>query len=441
MNGSFSAIVVWAAVLGCVVPITEGCARHTGDATESAGTLELSLVATSANGTTYRLREATFNVSGTQSASLSTEDDPDATTLGVDLRAGDYLVRLASGWRLERAAPGGEFSPINATLISTNPVAFTVHRDQTTNVRFTFAAGEDVVEFGTGAVAIDIAVVDEQTGGGGNGSGGGGGAGNVDGLVLWNTLGSMDELTHSRVGPNGARISYPDDSNAWSAGFGEGLYGGGLTRSEVGYTNTPNEFFHFGDDAVAHSGINIRRGCVEFWWKAVDFGDWVGGYFFHASASSSERADEGGPSGYPCIILGWNSWDYGEGNLRTMSAGVYYGGGDTLVELTNRFSATFEPNRWYHLAVSWDVDGIPGDPQGHRVAIYRDGEKWSAVVVEDTWTMPAGDAPYVRSFWMPGTRPSEYGSGGAFYANLWGTYDNLKAWNYAKTDFSDRFVE
>jgi hypothetical protein len=258
-------------------------------------------------------------------------------------------------------------------------------------------------------------------------------------LILWNKLGSTDELEHSIIGPNGSRISYLDNSNATSAVFGAGKFGGGLVRTRVEYISTPNEFFHFGNDSINNSGISIERGCIEFWWKAVDFGDWVHGYWFVGRKSSSDRTDASENIICPQMCAGWNSWDYGEGNQRTIFADIGYGEANhASCELADKFSGYFEPNQWYHLAVVWDVNGIQGDPDSNCIAIYRDGVKLT-IITRKNYNLT--DDRYIHCLWMPGTFPTNYAGGGAAYYSLWGTYDNIKVWNYAKTDFSDRFTE
>lgn len=116
-------------------------------AQQEAGSLQLPLVSTSPDGKVYRLMGATFNITGTQTVTVT---DTAADTVAVTLQAGTYSIELASGWRLERAdAPG---TAVTATLLSPNPLPFFVKKDETTQVRFLFKLPGD----GTADVGIHV---------------------------------------------------------------------------------------------------------------------------------------------------------------------------------------------------------------------------------------------------------------------------------------------
>ncbi|AKF05669.1 hypothetical protein [Sandaracinus amylolyticus] len=125
--------------------------------------LALHLTATDAEGATYRLRDATFAIAGPETTSASTETDPDAATISLELAAGTYAVTLADGWRLERVV-AGEATDVTATLVSPNPVSATVVAAASTQVRFRFAVRGDVVETGPGQLDIGIEVERETAG-------------------------------------------------------------------------------------------------------------------------------------------------------------------------------------------------------------------------------------------------------------------------------------
>ncbi|UJR81725.1 hypothetical protein [Sandaracinus amylolyticus] len=125
--------------------------------------LSLHLTATDAEGATYRLRDATFAIAGPETTSASTETDPDAATISLELAAGAYTVTLADGWRLERVG-GGEATDVAATLVSPNPVSATVAAAATTQVRFRFVVSGDVVETGPGQLDIGIEVERDTAG-------------------------------------------------------------------------------------------------------------------------------------------------------------------------------------------------------------------------------------------------------------------------------------
>ncbi|MFE8605627.1 hypothetical protein [Archangium violaceum] len=114
---------------------------------QDAGTLQLPLTSTAPGGTVYRLVGATFNITGTQTVTVS---DTAADTVQVPLQAGPYTIALASGWHMERAdAPG---TAVPATLLSPNPLTFTVKKDVATQVRFMFKLPGD----GTADVGIHV---------------------------------------------------------------------------------------------------------------------------------------------------------------------------------------------------------------------------------------------------------------------------------------------
>jgi hypothetical protein len=141
---------------------TASCASHVE---EHSGKVELALSGVSASGKTYRLRNGTIRITGTSTASVSTEDNVDAPSINLELKAGGYLARLVDGWFLERGKLDPmtgtlTFENVKAVLTSVNPAPFTVEDQRTTNLRFRFNAGDDVVQLGNGKVDIGIDVND-----------------------------------------------------------------------------------------------------------------------------------------------------------------------------------------------------------------------------------------------------------------------------------------
>ncbi len=154
-----SVLVVSLAALGAAGAI--GCEVASDSAADSAhGRVNLALVAQSPSGASYRLTSASFAVTGPESATLTTEADPDATVLTTDLAAGAYSIQLAPGWVLERIS-NGTVTAVEAQLTSPNPVAFEIQSQQHTSVAFRFQVGDDVVEFGDGTLDVSI-IVDEE---------------------------------------------------------------------------------------------------------------------------------------------------------------------------------------------------------------------------------------------------------------------------------------
>ena len=105
--------------------------RMVEETQSSVGQLALPLVTQGASGVTYRLREATFAISrygyyepppgtggatssggmgsggwaGGETILVSSEDDPDSTSISVSVEEGEYYVQLLPGWHFEKEGP------------------------------------------------------------------------------------------------------------------------------------------------------------------------------------------------------------------------------------------------------------------------------------------------------------------------------------------------
>lgn len=122
--------------------LATGCTSEVPE--EPVGRVGLRLTA-ERNGVFYRLRGATFLVEGPETLTLTSEEDPDATTLSAELSPGDYTITLSEGWYLERSTSEG-FEPVEAELLSENPLPVVVESSLVSNAMFRFLAGGDVVE-------------------------------------------------------------------------------------------------------------------------------------------------------------------------------------------------------------------------------------------------------------------------------------------------------
>lgn len=107
-----------------------------GETNHDTGTVALAL-STDAGGVQYRLRNALFEIEGPESIALTTEDDPNAATLEVELPAGPYTITLQDGWSLERSS-GTDYEVVDARLVSPNPLAILVTEGITTSATFRF---------------------------------------------------------------------------------------------------------------------------------------------------------------------------------------------------------------------------------------------------------------------------------------------------------------
>jgi len=82
-------------------------------------------------------------------------------------------------------------------------------------------------------------------------------------------------------------------------------------------------------------------------------------------------------------------------------------------------------NQWIHVAAVWDRSGIKGTLETMR--LYIDGNKVASGTYND-WGTSVGN-------WIDICGGNDNNIADKF------AMDNLKIWNYAKTDFSDRFEE
>jgi hypothetical protein len=230
-------------------------------------------------------------------------------------------------------------------------------------------------------------------------------------LVFWNRLGTDSEIENSSVGPGGVKQT---------GSFVQGVFGGAL---EVSAQNMSGAIFS--PDIVPQNA-----GCIEFWAKAsvnatvlppdacIQLLKFENADGSHAYPLLHFDPNDGTGNGGLCARVGnfgstgtgsWGNWTY-QNALK---------GGDIA--------------EWHHYALVWSVDIIPGhtDPARHLL-VFVDG-----VLNTGCWiTAVANPSPV--SYPENGRFAFPYLMNNAA-SSL--TIDNLKIWNYAKTDFSDRFDE
>ncbi|HZQ10765.1 MAG TPA: LamG-like jellyroll fold domain-containing protein [Anaerolineae bacterium] len=247
------------------------------------------------------------------------------------------------------------------------------------------------------------------------------------GLVLWNKLGSEQEVLNSAFGPNLAFFSGDPDCDvadcleAYVANpaFVPGVFGNALT---IG----PGDYGGFGFARVhnvvlrnANQYINPERGTVEAWFMQTASGvpRLYGDY----------RVFDGAYGFSPGIVFGTNDI-FGTGHF-VFEYGLVFGG--TFVEVRSLsndelgYDLTPYNGKWIHLAGVWDHNGITGSSDTLR--LYVNGEV-VATASDNSWGTSVG--PLV-----------DIGGGNADEIAGKFAVDNLKLWNIAKTDFSDRFAE
>jgi hypothetical protein len=227
-------------------------------------------------------------------------------------------------------------------------------------------------------------------------------------VLLWNKLGSLDEVLHSEIGPDGTVIGA-------AYAFEPAQFGHGYVRKAMGanYVVFPASLL---DDLT-------ERGTLELWInpKAANPVPYQYGIFGLV----------GTPYGWAYGALPqhheYNLWLlWGDGvSGRGLLGGVRFDSqrAETPAEPA-QFVAT--PGVPFHAALSWDIAGIAGTAD--TVRVYRDGVLIGSTA--NAWN-PAGADRYDLTL---GFGPDSQG-----YDKF--IVDNLVIWNYAKTDFSDRFNE
>ena len=193
-----------------------------------------------------------------------------------------------------------------------------------------------------------------------------------DGLVLWNTLGSLDEVLHSRVGPNLELYdrAIHGSGTMGTPGFIPGLFGGALVLD-------PGELAQIGDrirNIVLNNApdyLNTERGTVEAWYRQdkdpvpyernpYRIFDGAHGlnqcFIFHSLATDAAPDD-------PRLEMGF-SGNCG-GNRIAVSAPISQYNG-----------------HWIHIAGVWDRLGINGTNE--TIRLYVNGVKLSSTT-DNTW--------------------------------------------------------
>ncbi len=211
---------------------------------------------------------------------------------------------------------------------------------------------------------------------------------NTNGLVLWNKLGSISEVTTSSFGTNMSIVGTPT--------YAAGVFGNGVRVTANNHLEIPS------------SCLLSNKGTVEMWvtpdvgfssaqrflFEVVNnVGASIGTYFYYDSSFSAGQKF--------CFVASPN-------NCYGPEAGV-----------TNAGVAV-------HVAAVWDFSGIGGGP--NTIRIYTNGVAAISVSPTTPMTFKPNGTMRLGVSW-DNTR-----------AYL-GVIDNLKIWNYAKTNFSDRFTE
>jgi hypothetical protein len=182
---------------GLTLALLSGCssgAQPPQTETEKVGTLNVPLTTFGASGSEYRLRDAVFQItpeswscspgtagSGPSAGSsgspcapstfVSSEDDPDATSIQVTLERGYYTIQLLPGWHMEKRE-GITGTPVEAQLLTPDTQWLYVQERASTWLEYQFGIGGRELWF-NGDVNINIRVYEDPSELGGYGGYGG----------------------------------------------------------------------------------------------------------------------------------------------------------------------------------------------------------------------------------------------------------------------------
>jgi len=224
----------------------------------------------------------------------------------------------------------------------------------------------------------------------------------TSGLVLWNKLGSESEVENSEIGENGAIVGT-------EYAFEPAKYGNGYVRKAIGsnYITFPQTILQ-----------NMKsRGTIELWinpkvTNPVAFSYGVFPLLGNTFGTNSH------------VYIAWGDGETGVGIYGSVNFdGV---GHTTAPPYESQYVATIGVP--FHIAICWDVDGI--DETSNTVRVFRNGELINTS--DETWD--ANDTTHNYDGFTLGMGPDIGG-----YDKY--IVDNIKVWDYAKTDFSDRDQE
>ncbi len=222
------------------------------------------------------------------------------------------------------------------------------------------------------------------------------------GLVLWNTLDSERAVRESRSGLGGMFKS---------GRFVEGAFGSAVQLEHNAYETVTFPFEVFPSDA----------GCIEFLAMLKDFPTQLRSgqrpaliqvYDGKSAYGIHFNANDGHANGGLC------GWAGKGGHCGTARNGTW-----TYKAILGEVN----PEGWHHYAIVWDKEGLKDLPSGQQYAVYLDGE-----LNTGHWR---GDGKIQfesvgNAVLRLNVKHTPVGQGTI-------AFNELKVWNYAKTDFGD----
>jgi Concanavalin A-like lectin/glucanases superfamily len=215
------------------------------------------------------------------------------------------------------------------------------------------------------------------------------------------------------------------------------MFGNGLFINHdlcEGWCNNGGNFFY---TSLAQTSLTPARGTVEFWFK-FKYGseNFNHAYFFDTRDKAMSHYPDQNWQTDGVITAGWNGWDYGSYGKRFFFCVGQYNAATCVY--TPDYSAApsgdldFTDGTLMHFAFVWDAAGMAGS--GDTMRIYVNGENKGATQTQ--WVVPSRIDPYLFLGSSPNCCDWDH-----HYNAVKGITDNFVIMDYAKTDFSNRFIE
>ena len=226
--------------------------------------------------------------------------------------------------------------------------------------------------------------------------------------ILWNRLGSAQQVLNSDFGPD---LAFYPGGEPWpnvvgNPAYTPGVFGDALTIGTGAYAVQDRQHTVVWNNV--HEHLNPNRGTIDVWFKQtqnpIEFSHGVyrifdGAYGLGSGINFTSEAANG-----PALRFG-------------MDFGGTYTGVSTNISALN--------GTWTHLAGVWDRDGIGGTDD--TIRLYVNGQVVASTTVAG-WGTTVGQRADI---------------GGGNDADIAGKFaiDNLRVYDTALTNFDHRFVE
>jgi hypothetical protein len=265
-------------------------------------------------------------------------------------------------------------------------------------------------------------------------------------LLLWNKLGSVYEVTHSAYGPNLVFFDCRDPATPYfgarceidvpgTLAYPPGVFDGAASITRGPYFPTARVHTAL----LRKSILNPEHGAVEAWYRQASdpvpsvhnphriFG---GPYSLtgvdEVNLFSQDRLDSSDPRLHFTVFFGEEPPPFKLPHVVAVHS---------LDDGVEGYPISALNGRWIHVAGVWDRKGIAG--AADTVRLYMNGKVVAASRAKGWGTTPCGRRVSARP---AGACFTDIAGCNDTCANTF-AIDNLKVWNYAKTDYSDRFKE